>query len=121
MFESVLALTQNPMLWLFFLLFFLFIIVAYKVVKLLIRALIIGVIAGLFPVFANLFLGLEIPITLGNILWFAMTGVEIYFVYHILLGIGKIADFIMKPFKGKKKTKTEKIIIKEKVKDKDAQ
>jgi hypothetical protein len=110
---------QQPMLWLFFLLFFLFIIVAYKAVKVLVRALVVAVIAGLFPVFANMFLGMSIPITLSNIIWFAMVGVEIYFVYHILVGVGTIAEFITKPFsKGKTKT-VEKVIIVEKGKDKD--
>jgi len=109
---------QQPSVWLFFLLFFLFILVAYKVVKILVRALLIAVIAGVFPIFANMFLGMAIPITAQNILWFAMMGVEIYFVYHILCGIGKIAELITKPFSRGKTKKVEKIIIMEKGKDK---
>lgn len=105
-------------IWLFFLLFFLFIIIAYKVVKILIRAAIIAVISGFFPVFANMFLGMSIPITLQSILFFAMTGVEIFFVYHILVSIGKLAELITKPFSRGKTKKVEKIIIMEKGKDK---
>ena len=106
-------------IWLFFILFFLFIIIAYKVVKVLIRAAIIAVVSGLFPIFANMFLGTAIPITLPNILWFAMTGVEIFFVYTILVSIGKIAEIISKPFKRGKTKKVEKVIIVQKGKDKD--
>ncbi len=122
MFDAIMTgmqgILQQPSVWLFFLLFFLFILVAYKVVKILVRALLIAVIAGVFPIFANMFLGMAIPITLQNILWFAMTGVEIYFVYHILCGIGKIAELITKPFSRGKTKKVEKIIIMEKGKDK---
>jgi hypothetical protein len=122
MFDAILSevfgIFQLPSMWLFFLLFFLFILVAYKVVKFLIRALIIAVVAGVFPIFANRFLGMAIPITLQNVVWFAITGVEIYFVYVILCSIGKLAEIVMKPFSGKKTKKVEKIIIMEKGKDK---
>ena len=109
---------QQPSVWLFFLLFFLFILVAYKVVKILVRAVIIAVISGIFPFFANIFLGTSLPITFDNILWFAMTGVEIYFVYSILVSLGKLAEMLMKPFSGKKVKKVEKVIIMEKGKGK---
>jgi len=123
MFDSILGysggLLQQPSLLIFFVLFFLFIIIAYKVVKMLIRAAMIALISGAFPLFSNAFLGTAIPITVGNILWFATTGVEVYFVYSILVGMGKIAEVLSKPFRrgGKKK---EKVIIVEKAKDKDA-
>jgi hypothetical protein len=84
-----------------------------------VKALIIAVIAGIFPVFANMFLGMAIPITVSNVLWYAMTGVEIYFVYQILCGIGTIAEFFMKLFRRGGGKKVEKIIIMEKHKDKD--
>lgn len=107
---------QEPMLWIFFLLFFLFIIVAYKVVKILFRALLIAAISGSFPIVANVFFNIPIPITIANILWFAMLGAEVFFVYHILVSIGKFAELITKPF-GRKGKKTEKIIIREVVKN----
>jgi len=110
---------QEPMLWLFFIFFFLFIIVAYRVVKMLTRALIIAAISGFFPIFANFILGMPIPVTLENIFWFAITGTEIYFVYHILVGFGKIAEFFNKLFSRGKEKKVEKVIIVEKSKDKD--
>ncbi len=113
------GLIQEPMLIMFFGLLFLFMLVAYKVVKLLIRAMIVAVLAGLFPVFANMFLGMSIPVTIENIIWFSMTGLEIFFVYHILVSIGKIGEILAKPFRRGKVKKVEKVIIVEKGKDKD--
>ncbi len=109
---------QEPTLILFFGLFFLFILLAYKVVKLLVRALIVTVLAGFFPVFANMVLGMSIPITLDNIIWFAMTGAEIFFVYHILVSMGQLGEILMKPFSRKKVKTVEKVIIMEKNNDK---
>ena len=71
---------QHPSVWLFFLLFFVFIFLAYKVINVLIRAAVVAIIAGLFPIFANMFLGTNFPVTIENILWFAMIGVEMFFV-----------------------------------------
>ena len=117
MFEFLTGPLQNllgqPSVWLFFLLFLVFILLAYRVLKLLMRAAFVAVIAGLFPVFGNMFLGLSIPVTLNSIIWFAMMGLEIYFVYHILVSIGKLAEIITKPFK-RKKERVEKVIIREK-------
>jgi len=50
---------------------------------------------------------------LENIIWFAMTGVEIYFVYHLIVDIGKLAEIFMKPFRRGKVKKVEKVIIME--------
>ena len=113
-FEGLLTgVIQEPTLILFFGLFFLFILVAYKVVKMLIRALVIAVHSGLFTVIGNLFFGMNIQVTIDNIIWFAMTGVEIYFVYHIIVDIGKLAEIFMKPFRRGKVKKVEKVIIME--------
>jgi len=124
MFDTILGfsggLLQQPSLLIFFVLFFLFIIIAYKVVKMLIRAAMIALISGAFPLFSNAFLGTAIPITVGNVLWFATTGVEVYFVYSILVGMGKIADVLSKPFRRGGGKRKEKVIIVEKAKDKDA-
>ena len=113
------GLISEPNLILFFGLFFLFMIVAYKVVKLLIRALIVAVLAGFFPIFANMFLGMSIPVNIESLLWFAMTGVEIFFVYHILVSIGKIGEFLTKPLRKGKVKRVEKVIIMKEKKYKD--
>ncbi|MBN1896608.1 MAG: hypothetical protein JW789_02665 [Candidatus Aenigmarchaeota archaeon] len=117
--ENITGMVQDPALVVFLVLFFVFILLAYKVVKILVRALIISAIAGVFPVFSNMFFGTAFPITIDSMLWFAMTGAEIYFVYHILVSIGTIAEFVMKPFSKGKMKKVEKVIIVEKKKDND--
>jgi hypothetical protein len=117
--ESMTGLLGEPNTIIFFILFFIFILLAYKVVKLLIRAAVIAAVAGMFPVVANVFLGLPFEISIGNIIRFAMLGTEVYFTYHLLVSIGKVAEFITKPFNRGKNVKTiEKVIIMEK-KDKD--
>ncbi|MBN2042388.1 MAG: hypothetical protein JW754_01125 [Candidatus Aenigmarchaeota archaeon] len=84
-----------------------FIFLAYKIVKMLAKAAIIGLLAALFPVFANYFLGTEIPITLYNIIWFAVTGIGLFLVYSVVRGGWKVVRLILSPFKaifrGKKK------------------
>lgn len=109
---------SEPNMIIFLGLFFVFILLAYKVVKIMVRALIIAVIAGLFPVFANMYLGYSFELSLATFISFALMGAEIYFVYHILVSIGRIAEFVMKPFGGGKVRKVEKVIIMEKGKDK---
>ena len=106
---------SEPNMIIFLGLFFVFILLAYKVVKIMVRALIIAVIAGLFPVFANMYLGYSFELSLATFISFALMGAEIYFVYHILVSIGRIAEFVMKPFGG---GKVKKVIIMEKGKDK---
>lgn len=119
-FEGMLTnMIQEPTVIIFLVLFFVFIILAYKVVKVLIRALIVAAIAAGFPIFSNMFLGTSFLITLDSLLWFAMTGAEIYFIYHILVSIGTIAEFVTKPFRKGKVKKVEKVIIMEKRKDND--
>jgi hypothetical protein len=118
--ESLLqGMLAEPNSLLFFGLFFVFILLAYKAVKVLFRALIVAAIAGFFPVFANMFLGFSFEITIPNIIRFAMMGAEMYFIYHILVSIGKIVEFVLKPFTGKKVKKVEKVIIMEKEREKD--
>ena len=117
--ESITGLLGEPNTIIFFMLFFVFILLAYKVVKLLVRAAIIAAIAGVFPIVANVFLGLPVEISLGNMIRFAMLGAEVYFMYHLLVSIGKVAEFITRPFNRKGVKKVEKVIIVEKEKDKD--
>jgi hypothetical protein len=117
--ESISGLLGEPNTIIFFMLFIVFMLLAYKVVKLLMRAAIIAAIAGAFPVVANVFFGMPFEISIGNIIRFAMLGTEVYFTYHMLVSIGKIAEFITRPFGRGGAKKVEKIIIVEKDKDKD--
>ncbi|UCD07905.1 MAG: hypothetical protein JSW41_02990 [Candidatus Aenigmatarchaeota archaeon] len=83
---------------LLFIVFFVFLILAYKLFQTVIKALIIGVIAAAFPFVANMF-GFNIPITLSNVLWFAIFGVVLYFAYAFISGGVKIIKIIFSPFK----------------------
>jgi hypothetical protein len=66
-----------------------------------------------------MFLGMSIPVNIESLIWFAMTGVEIFFVYHILVSIGKIGEFLTKPLRKGKVKRVEKVIIMKEKKDKD--
>lgn len=118
--DSILGgLLQEPNTLVFLGLLVVFVLLAYKVVKIMIRAAMVAVAAGLFPVVANVLLGTSFEISLGSFIRFAMLGAEVYFTYHLLTSIGKIAEFITRPFGGGKKKKVEKVIIVEKEKYKD--
>ncbi len=103
----VLEMLSDPFILAVLAIMIVFIIVAYKLVKILAKAAIIGLVAALFPIFGNYFLGLEIPITLFNILWFGVTGIGLFFLYTILRTGWKALKLILAPFKalfrGKKK------------------
>ncbi len=92
----------------FFLIFVVFIIIAYKLVKFVFRAFIIGLAAALFPIFGNFFLGMNIDITLFNVFWFALTGIGLFILYSILKTGWKFLKIVAWPFRkarGKKKSK----------------
>ncbi len=98
---------SDPTMLAFLVIMVIFIVIAYKVVKILAKAAVIGLVAALFPIFANYFLGFEIPITVWNILWFAVTGVGLFFLYSFVrTGFG-IIKLITAPiralFRGKKR------------------
>jgi hypothetical protein len=88
--------------------FFIFIILAYKVFQTVMKAVIIGVIAASFPFIANMFLGFNVPITINSILWFAITGVIMYFAYSFISGGVKIVKLVLKPFNWMFKKKDKK-------------
>lgn len=92
--------------WLFFAVFIIFTIIAYKLVKFVFKTFMIGLVAALFPVFANLFFGWGIPINLSSMLWFAFTGMGFFILYTIArLGVKgiKVAVSPLKLLKRKKK------------------
>ena len=78
--------------------FLIFIILAYKLFQTAIKAVIVGIIAAAFPFVAN-FLGFNVPLTLNSVLWFAVTGVVLYFAYAIISGGVKIVKIVMSPFR----------------------
>lgn len=86
--------------------FLIFLILAYKIFKTLLKAVIVGVISGFFPVFTYL-LGLTDTLTFNHILWFGLAGVSLFFIYTAVAGGVKIISWVFKPlrflFKEKKK------------------
>jgi len=94
----------------FFVIFVIFIVIAYKFVKFIFKAFIVGLVAALFPIFGNLFFNLGIEISLFNIFWFALTGIGLFILYSILKTGWKFLKIITWPFRkarepGKKKRK----------------
>ena len=96
--------------------FLIFIILAYKVFQALIKAFIVGVIAATFPIVANL-MGMDVPLTINSIVWFAIFGVTGFLLYATISGGVKMVRMVMRPFRGLfKKKPVERIIIREKEK-----
>lgn len=94
---------------LFFVIFIIFIVVAYKLVKFLFKAFIIGLVAALFPVAGSMFFGLDIPINLMNILWFAATGIGLFLAYSAVRMGWRFVKIIFAPFRWlRRRTKTKK-------------
>jgi hypothetical protein len=94
--------------------FLVFIVLAYKIFQALIKAFIVGVISAAFPLVANL-MGLNVPLTLTNVIWFAIMGVTAYLMYATVTGGARIIRLILKPFSALfRKKPVQKIIIREK-------
>ena len=92
----------------FFVIFIIFIIIAYKLVKFLFKAFIVGLVAAMFPVVGNLFLGLDIVINLYNIIWFAGTGILLFIFYYMLKTGWKVLKIITKPIGWARGSKSKK-------------
>ncbi len=94
----------------FFVIFVIFIIIAYKVVKFVFKAFIVGLVGALFPIVGNLLFNLGIEINLFNIFWFALTGIGLFILYSIIKMGWKFLKVVTWPFRkaresGKKKQK----------------
>lgn len=89
----------------FFVIFIIFIVIAYKLVKFLFKAFMIGLVAAIFPVVGNLFLGFDIQISLFNIIWFAATGIGLFLLYSVLRTGWRALSWVRRPTKRKKETK----------------
>jgi hypothetical protein len=98
----------------FFVVFVIFIVIAYKLVKFLFKAFIIGLVAALFPIAGNLVFGLDIQITLFNIIWFAGTGIGLFLLYSIVKMGWKFLKVITAPIRwARRPTKGKKQKAKE--------
>lgn len=96
--------------------FLVFIALAYKVFQALVKAFIVGVIAATFPVAANM-MGMDVAITVHNVIWFAIFGVVGYLLYATISGGARIIGLALSPFRRLFSRKpVQKVIIKEKEK-----
>lgn len=109
---------MEPQIILLFVGFFIFIIIAYKLFKLVAKALIVGLIGAAFPVvvnflgFSNLF-GIEIALSFQNIIFFALVGIVAFIAYYIVSGLVKVAGFLARPLRGGDKGGIRKEVRKE--------
>ena len=71
-----------------FIIFILFVFIAYKIFKILVKALIIGIIAALFPFFAN-YIGVPMATDLNTMIFFGIFGVLFVPVFKIVHGVVK--------------------------------
>jgi hypothetical protein len=102
--------------------FIIFIFIAYKVFRAIMKAIFVAFVAGLFPL-AVFFFGMYEPESIWGMIqtmmWFALAGVALFFVYSAMSTVAKIVKIILSPlgliFRGKK----EKVIIRERVVEKD--
>jgi len=83
----------------FFVIFVIFIVIAYKLVKFVFKAFMIGLVAALFPIFGNLLFDLGIEISLFNIFWFALTGIGLFILYSLLKTGWKFLKILIWPFR----------------------
>jgi hypothetical protein len=91
---------------------FAFAFIAYKVFALLFRILLTGLAFAAFPFIASA-LGLGIPVTPQTILWSAITGILIYFVYMGIKFATKIINLVFYPFSRGEKRKVKTVYVKE--------
>ncbi len=109
---------MQPEIILLFVGFFIFIIIAYKIFRVVTKALLIGLIGAAFPVvvnflgFSNMF-GIEIGLNFQNIIFFGLIGIVAFIIYYIISGIVKVTKAVASPFRGGEKGKIRKEIKKE--------
>lgn len=115
--ETLLNLLQGNSILLFLALIVVFVI-AYKVLKLLIQTSIVVVLSGFFYVALN-YLGLNIEITIPNVMLFMLVGGLLYIVYSLVALVasgaiklfGGVSKLLKKPidnYKEKKRDKKDK-------------
>ncbi|MCX6815464.1 MAG: hypothetical protein NT120_01250 [Candidatus Aenigmarchaeota archaeon] len=109
-------LSLNPYTVLILIVFILFVLSLKKVIEIVKNAIIIAAAAVLFPIFANRFLGLPIPMDGETIVSFVVAGIGCYFIYLVVKSAyvlmkkgGSVAKKVMPDikFQGKKEEKKE--------------
>ena len=104
--------------------FLLFILIAYKVFKTVMKALMVAFLAGIFPL-VMFFFGMYEPESLWSMfqtmMWFSLAGVAIFFVYSTMSTAARVIKAVVSPFRFlfRNKDRKEKVIIRERVVEKD--
>ena len=95
-------------------LLFVLVFIGYKIFQIVFKSVIVGIMASLIPVAAVVFgVDIGIPLTLGNMLWFAVFGVMSYLVYATVNAGVKTVRLVMKPFAAMFRSKPkQKVIVK---------
>ena len=76
------GISANPAV--LFIVFIVFVFAVYKLFQFVTHAIVVGVIAALFPWIANWLLHWDLPTDLSSMLWFATLGVGLFVLYGIL-------------------------------------
>ena len=87
-----------------------FVVIAYKLLKILMKAVLFGILGALFP-FVSGYVGIQIATSISNILWFALLGMVAYVMYAMMSGGVKTMKMITSPFRALFKKKEKKTII----------
>jgi len=98
--------------------FVIFIIIAYKIFRVIMKALIFGLLGAAFPVAVNFLgadslFGISVALSLENIVFFAMIGIVVFIVYYLISGMMKVTNFVTSPFRGGHKKDIRKELKKE--------
>ena len=75
-----------------------FLVMAYMIFKQIMKAIIAGAVSAAIPVVLYL-LGFGIELNLQTIIWFALAGIAIYFVYDVISGWMKLMSIITWPIR----------------------
>lgn len=95
--QSFLGLQSHTIIYFF--VFVIFVYLAYRFLKLAFKGLLIFVAAAFFPVVANYFLGLGIPITFNSIISYASAGLFFYIIGMLLKSVANIIKIVTWPLR----------------------
>ncbi|MBU0952991.1 MAG: hypothetical protein KKA90_01040 [Nanoarchaeota archaeon] len=98
----------NPILLL--IVFGVFVFVAFRMFQFAMRVVTIGLVAALFPIGANWFLGWDLPVTISSMIWFATMAVGLFILYAILSMVYRFLNMLLG---GKRE-----VVVKKEVKEK---
>lgn len=95
--ESFMGFETQPIIY--FVVFILFVYLAYRFLQLALKSVLIFAAAALFPIVANKFLGMSIPLNVGNVFSYATTGLFLYLLGRLLRTFSNILKAVTWPFR----------------------